>query len=217
MARLPQPGGDNGTWGDVLNEYLSQVHKADGFLKDDAVTTSAIAPDAITATEIQNGSITEAQLSSGVQTKLNATAGTPSWDDISNKPSVIAAGADQAAARAAIGAGTSSLTIGTTASTAKAGDYAPTKTDLGLGNVDNTSDDSKPISIATQTELDGKAALNHTHTATGISDSTATGRALLTATDAATVPQFDWSGHLKPIACGQWFCRNSCKIRPWPQ
>lgn len=33
--------------------------------------------------------------------------------------------ADAAAARAAIGAGTSNLTIGTTASTAKAGDYTP--------------------------------------------------------------------------------------------
>jgi hypothetical protein len=31
-----------------------------------------------------------------------------------------------------------------------------TKADLGLGNVDNTSDASKPISTATQTALDGK-------------------------------------------------------------
>lgn len=33
----------------------------------------------------------------------------------------------------------------------------PTPTDIGLGNVDNTSDLSKPISTATQTALDGKA------------------------------------------------------------
>lgn len=62
MARLPIPGKDAGTWGDVLNDYLSQVHKADGTLKDHAVTTSAIAPNAITGNEIQNGSIAEAQL-----------------------------------------------------------------------------------------------------------------------------------------------------------
>jgi hypothetical protein len=30
MARLPSPGGDNNTWGDVLNDYLSQAHNADG-------------------------------------------------------------------------------------------------------------------------------------------------------------------------------------------
>lgn len=32
----------------------------------------------------------------------------------------------------------------------------PTPSDIGLGNVDNTSDASKPISTATQTALDGK-------------------------------------------------------------
>lgn len=48
------------------------------------------------------------------------------WNDITGKPAVIAAGADAAAARTAIGAGTSNLTIGTTSTTAKAGDYQPT-------------------------------------------------------------------------------------------
>lgn len=43
------------------------------------------------------------------------------WGDITGKPAVIAAGANAAAARTAIGAGTSSLVIGTTASTAMAG------------------------------------------------------------------------------------------------
>src|SRR5687768_2036269 len=30
MARLPTPGGDNGVWGDILNEYLSVEHNSDG-------------------------------------------------------------------------------------------------------------------------------------------------------------------------------------------
>lgn len=149
MARLPQPGSDNGTWGDILNEYLSQTLKPDGSLKDNSVTNSAIADNAVTAATIQDGSITEAQLSSGVQTKLNASGGTPAWNDITGKPAVIAAGADQAAARAAIGAGTSNLAIGTTGTTAKAGDYAPTKADIGLTNVDNTSDATKNSAAAT--------------------------------------------------------------------
>ena len=29
-ARLPTPGGDSGTWGDVLNAYLGVGHAADG-------------------------------------------------------------------------------------------------------------------------------------------------------------------------------------------
>lgn len=38
-----------------------------------------------------------------------------------------------------------------------------TKAMVGLGNVDNTSDANKPISTATQTALDGKAAASHSH------------------------------------------------------
>jgi hypothetical protein len=44
------------------------------------------------------------------------------------------------------------------------------KADVGLGNVDNTSDTNKPISSATQSALDGKAALSHTHTASQVTD-----------------------------------------------
>jgi len=38
-----------------------------------------------------------------------------------------------------------------------------TKTHVGLGNVDNTSDADKPVSTATQTALNGKANTSHTH------------------------------------------------------
>lgn len=40
-----------------------------------------------------------------------------------------------------------------------------TKTDIGLDQVDNTSDINKPISTATQGALNGKSGINHTHTA----------------------------------------------------
>jgi hypothetical protein len=63
MARLPQPGGDNGNWGSILNEYLTQSHNADGTIKDDVVTAGSIV----------DGTISEAQLASAVQTKLNAS------------------------------------------------------------------------------------------------------------------------------------------------
>lgn len=39
---------------------------------------------------------------------------------------------------------------------------------VGLPNVDNTSDVNKPISTATQTALDGKAPLSHTHGITNV-------------------------------------------------
>lgn len=33
MARLPTLGGDNGTWGQILNEFLLREHNDDGTLK----------------------------------------------------------------------------------------------------------------------------------------------------------------------------------------
>lgn len=61
MARLPIPGKDNGTWGDILNDYLSQSLAADGTLK----------PDSVSASQIQDGAIGESQLNSAMQAKLD--------------------------------------------------------------------------------------------------------------------------------------------------
>jgi hypothetical protein len=33
MARLPDPGSDDGTWGTILNDFLTTEHNADGTLK----------------------------------------------------------------------------------------------------------------------------------------------------------------------------------------
>lgn len=213
MARLPQPGGDNGNWGQILNDYLSQTLKADGQLKDTIVTSAALAPSAVDATALADGSVTNAKIADGtiqetklaasVQTKLNSVAGTPDWDTLTNKPAVIAAGVDQAAARAAIGAGTSNLALaGTgTATTAAKSDHTQTastisdstvigrtiltaadtaavktslsltKSDVGLGNVDNTSDANKNAAIAT---LTNKTISGASNTITNIPESAVT-------------------------------------------
>jgi len=47
MTRLPTPGSDSGQWGDILNNYLSQSHTADGKLKTDSVTAAQLAPGAV--------------------------------------------------------------------------------------------------------------------------------------------------------------------------
>lgn len=110
MSRLPIPGKDSGTWGDILNDYLSQSHTSTGKLKDDIVT----------AATIKDGTITESQLSTAAQTKLNATAPVQSV-------------------------------------ASKTGNVTLTKSDVGLNNVNNTSDADKPVSTAVQTALDEKA------------------------------------------------------------
>lgn len=199
-----------------------------------------IPPTGVTVTTLlvpANGAdgqvLTWSATSSGLVWSNPATALT--WDTLTGKPAVIAAGTSQTAARNAIGAGTSNLALGTGSTTAKAGNYTPsvadvpalptskitgldtaltgkasttrqvasgtgltgggdlsadrtlavsygttagtaaqgndsrvlaggtavqpaglTKSAVGLGNADNTSDAAKPVSTATQTALGGK-------------------------------------------------------------
>lgn len=40
MTRLPQPGADDGIWGNVLNDFLSQSHNSDGTLKSSSVAAA---------------------------------------------------------------------------------------------------------------------------------------------------------------------------------
>ncbi|QYW06648.1 hypothetical protein uav_117 [Pseudomonas phage UAVern] len=64
----------------------------------------------------------------------SGSGGTVTAADITDATTVgrnVLKAADAAAARTAIGAGTSSLALGTTASTAKAGNYAPTTAEVG--------------------------------------------------------------------------------------
>ena len=42
MARLPSPGGDNGTWGVILNDFLSVAHDTEGALKASTVGSAQL-------------------------------------------------------------------------------------------------------------------------------------------------------------------------------
>ncbi len=53
--------------------------------------------------------------------------------------------------------------------------HSVTKSQVGLGNCDNTSDANKPISTATQAALDLKAASTHTHAASDLTSGTLDG------------------------------------------
>ncbi|HET6622722.1 MAG TPA: hypothetical protein VFG56_02190, partial [Candidatus Saccharimonadales bacterium] len=130
MTRLPTPGGDDGTWGDILNQYLLKSHTADGSLKSGSVTSGSIV----------NGAVTEAKLDTALQTKINSAGGSGAVSSVNGQT----------------------------------GDVTLTKADVGLGNVDNTSDANKPVSTATQTALDLKMDASQAFALSDLSDIDAT-------------------------------------------
>ncbi|MBP7806960.1 hypothetical protein KA047_00495 [Candidatus Saccharibacteria bacterium] len=70
MARLPVPGSDDGTWGDVLNEFLEVAHETDGNLKEHAASHKGDGSDPIAvASDTVSGLMSNAD-----KTKLDAVA-----------------------------------------------------------------------------------------------------------------------------------------------
>ena len=117
---------------------------------------------------------TDAQIKTAYENNANTNAFT---DDEQSKLSGISSGAEVNAVDSVFGR--------TGAVTAQSGDY--TKSDVGLANVDNTSDADKPISTATQTALDAKQG-DITLTTTGTS-----GVATLVG-DTLNIPEYSAAG-----------------------
>nr|DAO57800.1 MAG TPA: Head fiber protein triple repeating helix-turn-helix, VIRAL.52A [Caudoviricetes sp.] len=87
-----------------------------------------------------------------------SSSGSVAWGDITGKPAVIAAGADAAEARTAIGAGTSSLVIGTTATTAMAGDkFAQGSAVSDVGSQTVSGEDAGSVATSATTAVNAVA------------------------------------------------------------
>ena len=152
MARLPQPGGDAGSWGKILNEYLEVEHNTDGTLKKTAAIIQA-KNDATSALSVANAKyskpdagIPESDLTPAVQTKLNGA--------VADGSITTAKLADQAVTSTKLAPGA----IPVVSVAGKTGAVTLGKGDVGLTNVDDTSDLDKPVSTAVQTALDAKYA-----------------------------------------------------------
>lgn len=73
MARLPQPGSDEGTWGTILNDFLVQSHNTDGTLRAGAVDDSGAAMVANNLSDLTD--ITAARNNLGLGTSATRDVG----------------------------------------------------------------------------------------------------------------------------------------------
>lgn len=188
MARLPTPGSDDGTWGDILNDFLTVSHNADGTLGAGIVSDTNIAGNAAISksklassvqTSLSNadaayqkpvGGIPKTDLEAGVQTSLGSA------DSAYQKPVGGIPKTDlETAVQTSLGKADTALQSAPVTSVAgQTGAVTLTKDDVGLSNVDDTADADKPISTASQAALDTKADATATQTALNAKVDTAT-------------------------------------------
>ncbi len=125
MSRLPIVGGDSGTWGDVLNDFLSVSHNTDGTLKQSALPLDI-----------------DGTLASNSDSKIATQKATKSYIDTG------------------LGTKEPKITAGTISQYLRGDKSWQTldKAAIGLGNVDNTADDNKPVSTAVASYVNNAAA-----------------------------------------------------------
>lgn len=168
MARLPIPGSDTDTWGDILNEFLVQAHNTDGTVKDTGVvaakaddtsvvhnssdetiggvktfTSSPLVPTPTTGTQAAN------------KTYVDGVVGAGAPDATTISKGIVQLAGDLGGTAGAPTVPGLAAKADASALTAHTGDtanpHAVTKAQVGLGSVDNTSDAAKNSAAATLT------------------------------------------------------------------
>jgi hypothetical protein len=119
---------------------------------DNTVTTAKIVDSNVTADKLAGDSVTTAKILDGAVTSAKIENGTIVNADINASAAIAMTKIDGLGSALDLKAPLADPTFTGTVS-------GITKSMVGLGNVDNTSDANKPVSTATQTALDAKASL----------------------------------------------------------
>jgi hypothetical protein len=147
MVRLPQPGGDEGTWGDLLNEFLGVEHNFDGTLK----TSGSLSTKASDSAVVHN---TGAETISGTKT-FNASPIIPI-------PTSSGHAATKAYVDSAAGAGASDATVSSKGIVQLAGDLGGTGTDAAAPIISDGAITNSKVSNSAAIAKSKLAALNIT-------------------------------------------------------
>ncbi len=196
MARLPEPGGDSGQWGEVLNDYLTVSHNTDGTLKNAAVSSSVIADGAVGVAKIATTSApTSGQTLTydGANLAWSTGSGSGSAPDASTTTKGLVqlsgdlSGTSASPTVPGLASKEATITAGTTAQYFRGDKSWQTlnKAAVGLSGVDNTADADKPVSSATQAALNAKANTAHVHSGADITTGTVASARLAAATSSA--------------------------------
>jgi hypothetical protein len=156
MARLPIPGQDDGTWGNILNDFLTQSLDTDGTLKSSAVSAAGIE---VTSRKGQANGYAPLD-GSGLVPSANLPVGSSTPDATSSVKGVVQLTGDLGGTATSptvpgLASKENTVTAGTTGQYWRGDKSWQTldKAAVGLANADNTSDANKPVSTATQTAL----------------------------------------------------------------
>lgn len=140
MPRLPQPGSDDGVWGDILNDYLSRSLTSDGKLRAGAVEASSISVGSVHTEALADSSVTSVKLAAespstgAVLTYDSSVPGNLKWQNVS-------------------GGGATNLTVTQSSSSVTIG--SDTGTDATIQAVDATN--AGMMTPVMKTKLDGIA------------------------------------------------------------
>ncbi|MGE5299194.1 MAG: hypothetical protein ACM3KF_04095 [Acidobacteriota bacterium] len=177
MPRLPIPGSDEGSWGQILNDYLSQAHKSDGSLKDNVITANNLdqdLQDKVTAIAGQQGATGPVGPvgPSGAAGPTGATGATgpqgPAGPTGATGPQGLSGATGPQGATGAQGLQGVAGATGATGPQGDSGATGPTGATGATGPIGPSGATTIGGIEGLQDELDGKAAVSHTHSATEI-------------------------------------------------
>lgn len=72
MARLPKVGGDDGNWGQILNDYLSRSLTSDGSLQAGSVGPTQLRDASVTESALADSAVSEMKLDPSLRGRINA-------------------------------------------------------------------------------------------------------------------------------------------------